>query len=301
MASNPHDGAADPVMDEHLTAVKRRVTAVLSRSPLQHTDLELGTVVAGGKMLRSRLVFRVGSALGTPVRRLVEGAVAVEMVHAASLLHDDVIDGGRLRRNGPAFWVRNGTPAAILVGDLLLCEAIQLAAATEDGDLGPALIRLTAEVCRAEVEQELVRRGQPADWETSLGFARRKTGSLFAFAGRVAAGNGEALGQALQEAGFLAGTAYQVSDDVLDRTGNSREAGKSLGSDEARGKVTAARAAPEHLGPALDLVDRLRSEAAERVEPHPKAAAAWRRYWDLDLGPALRRNLSPEREALAAG
>jgi len=101
----------------------------------------LEALTGGGKLLRARLLFRVGCGVGVDERTLVQAAAAVELVHAASLVHDDVIDGSVIRRHAPAFWVENGAAGAILVGDLLFCEAMRLLDHADYQSLMPLLMR----------------------------------------------------------------------------------------------------------------------------------------------------------------
>lgn len=252
-------------------------------------------ILGSGKRLRARLTLRLSSAGGLPRDSALSVAAAVEMVHAASLLHDDVIDGGVLRRGAPSFWVAHGIQGAILVGDLLLCAAYDLIRDTGRQALLHALVTHTREVCEAEVEQELIRRGRPADWADAERSARRKTGALFAFAALAAAGAEGPLADALREAGYLAGTAYQLSDDVLDWAGSDTEAGKTLGRDAARRKNTAATIVGGDPAPALRRIAELRVQAEDRLADWPDALDAWRTYWTLDLQPALDANTCAAR------
>ncbi len=185
-------------------------------------------LLGNGKMLRSRLTLSVGSANGVDERVLIHAAAAVDIIHGASLLHDDVIDGGILRRGAPTFWKKYGVNGAILFGDLLVFKALDLLIAVDRQDLLQELIDMSSNVCRSEVEQELVLRGTPGTWKECEQIARAKTGSLFAFAA-VAGGDGSPeQADALREAGFILGTAYQLTDDVLDASGNEAVSGKPL-------------------------------------------------------------------------
>lgn len=231
----------DHLLDQHLDEVRKLMAGCLAETPLHSALADCKNLFGTGKMLRSRLALRVGLAANVPYSTVLRAAAAVELIHAASLLHDDVIDGGFLRRGAPAFWVDRGIPAAILLGDLLLFKALELVSPVENSRLLPVIIKLTGEVCEAESEQELITRGKLADWETCVNTARRKTGALFAFAAHACGGDDAALSDALQESGYLVGTAYQLADDILDANGDTESAGKTLGRDEARDKTTAAR------------------------------------------------------------
>jgi geranylgeranyl pyrophosphate synthase len=214
------------------------------------------------------------------------------MIHAASLLHDDVIDGGFVRRNLPTFWRERGVPAAILVGDLMLFKALDLLGNVDDGRLVRALVRMTGEVCDAESEQELFLRNKTPTWENCVAIARRKTGALFAFAAYAAGGHDAALCATLQEAGYALGTAYQLADDILDVVGTEEDAGKTLGTDEARHKTTAASAVAVTGVDPVTYIERLVQEAEDAIEPWPRLHRAWRQFVDDDLRPVVDKSLT---------
>jgi heptaprenyl diphosphate synthase len=282
----------DHLLEQHLDEVRKLMAGCLAETPLHSALADCKNLFGTGKMLRSRLALRVGPAAGVPYSTILRAAAAVELIHAASLLHDDVIDGGFLRRGAPAFWVERGIPAAILLGDLLLFKALELVTPAENGRLLPVIIKLTGEVCEAESEQELITRGTLADWDTCVQVARRKTGGLFAFAAHACGGNDAELSATLQESGYLAGTAYQLADDILDANGSTESAGKTLGLDEARDKTTAVRVKlPENVDP-VQTIDELLASSHTRLNPWPAVQAAWNVYMVRDLRPALDQCLS---------
>lgn len=243
--------------------------------------------LVAGKMLRARLVLRVGAATGVPHRILINSAAAVEMVHAASLLHDDIIDGDRMRRGSSAFWVKKGVRGAVLLGDLLFCTGIIILTETGNGSLVSALAEFTGEMCGAEAEQELLLRGKVPDWETCVRIARRKTGALFAFAGCACANSDNKLRTALQESGYAIGTAYQLADDIFDAYGDQASAGKTLGNDAARGKVTAASAWQNDNTNPRQYINRLCESSADVLSPWPSVCEAWNVYLAQEMLPAI--------------
>jgi len=270
----------------------------LERTPAAGLLRRAPALLRPGKALRARLTLNVGRALDAPAAQLERAAAAVELVHTASLLHDDVIDGGRLRRGAPTFWVAHGVQGAILLGDLMLCRAMALARSTGDPALAEELIERAGDVCRAEVEQELRLRGVRPDWKTSVRLAREKTGALFAFAAVAASGPNSPprLRAALREAGFLAGTAYQLSDDILDtRAGAATD--KTLGQDAARKKVTAHTARRGDTAAIRRAMRRLTRRSAALLSPWPTAARAWRAWLADILEPALRHNAGADGDA----
>lgn len=243
-------------------------------------------------MLRARLALDVGAGGPVSVEVLRAAAAAVELVHTASLLHDDVIDGGLMRRAAPAFWVDRGIPGAILFGDLLMFKALELLGRTGDGSLAGRLIELAGIMCEAESEQELGHRGHMTDWNACVDIARRKTGSLFAFAARAAGGSEERLCAALQSSGFDVGTAYQIADDYLDASGRDAAAGKTLGSDAARRKTTAASSPADSPADPAVYVEELCEMSTERLAEWPEVRERWAGYLENVLEPVLQGALS---------
>ncbi|HMP89184.1 MAG TPA: polyprenyl synthetase family protein [Kiritimatiellia bacterium] len=278
-------------IEKYLDDVRNLMADCLSDTVLRHISSDRKTLVASGKMLRSRLAFRVGPAADVPHRTLLYACAAVEMIHAASLLHDDVIDGGYLRRGAPTFWVERGVPGAILVGDLMLFKALDIVSEVEDSRLTRKLIKMTGEVCDAESEQELVLRNSKPDWENCIKIARRKTGALFAFSAYACGGDDEQLSNALCESGYIIGTAYQLADDILDAKGSPEQSGKSHGSDSARNKTTAVTANSNNGRDPIAYVEDLCRKADENLASWPEVQEAWRQFMTKDMQPALYQNL----------
>lgn len=272
------------VLQEDLRAQLALMRGQLAASALRRRASEFAPYIGGGKMLRARLTLRLGAANGVPPAVRRAAAAAVEMIHGASLLHDDVIDGGILRRNLPTFWKAFGTSGAILLGDLLLFKAMHLVRESGQPALLEEFIELAGVVCEAEAEQELIRRHRPATWRQAVSTARRKTGALFACAA-VTAGRNTAQKNALREAGYLIGTAYQIADDILDGSPDEHKAGKTLGTDRARGKATAA--AVRSAQAARRYIARLCLQSTVLLAPWPKLHQAWQIYLDEDFQPII--------------
>ncbi|MDP2989028.1 MAG: polyprenyl synthetase family protein, partial [Kiritimatiellota bacterium] len=274
-----------------LDAVQAMIMDSLRQTSLAPMIEELSGAIGGGKMLRARLALKVGAATSAPCDTLLRAAAAVEMVHAASLLHDDVIDGGVLRRGIPSFWKKKSVSGAILLGDLLVCKAVQMLDGIENGRLGGMLVRLAGEMCDAEAEQELVTGGSAtrlgvasgkawvtergASWEKCVSVARRKTGSLFAFAAAATDGSDEKRAEALLEAGYRIGTAYQLADDILDVRGTAVGDGKNLGQDALNGKRTSVSAAGGTDTPARQHIAQLCADSSQLLVAWPPVQEAW--------------------------
>jgi len=285
-------GVLDTIRDEKklqsfVTDVKELMGSALKETTLRFLLNDCKNLIGSGKMLRSRLVYRVGTVTGVPYDTLVHAAGAVDMIHAASLLHDDVIDGGCLRRSEPTFWVERGIPGAILVGDLLLFKALDLTCQVDNPKLTQELVKCCGEVCQGESEQELLHRGEKAAWDVCLSIARNKTGALFAFAGYACGGDDPTLCATLEEAGYQVGTAYQLADDILDACATEKESGKTSGTDSARSKLTAMLFMDDDkINPVANLRD-LCEKAHNSLQNWPEIQQAWATYMELDLTPSI--------------
>jgi octaprenyl-diphosphate synthase len=275
-----------------LSDVRNKMIDSLRATSVAPMIKEISRVIGGGKMLRAKLTLTIGAVSGAKYDDLVRAAAAVEMVHAASLLHDDVVDGGILRRGAPAFWKEKSISGAILLGDLMICKAVQMLEEIENRRLGGMLVNLSAEMCDAEVEQELITRGVPGDWEKSVSMIRRKTGSLFAFAANAADSAPGKRADALLEAGYQIGTAFQMADDLMDASGGSVRDGKDLGQDAARGKLTSVSAINTEKARTRQGISDLYKSSLALLAPWPPVQATWNQYLTADMGPVIDKFLS---------
>src|SRR5437773_5583707 len=184
-------------------------------------------LAAGGKRLRPLLVYLSSPPDGeTPV---VAG-VAVELVHLATLMHDDLIDGARLRRGRASAWSAHGPGAARASGDYLFARAFAELSATGDARSVAILANATLCLARGEAMQRLQRFDPDTAVDAYLERCTLKTGKLFEAACRLAGGPG-AFGLAL-------GVAFQITDDILDCSGVTIETGKIAGTDLREGTPT---------------------------------------------------------------
>lgn len=273
-----------------LDAVRDRLKASLHATSLGAAHPEITDLVGNGKMLRSRLAYHLGHATGASPGRMLRAAAAIELIHGASLLHDDVIDGASLRRGASAFWVAAGTSGAILLGDLFYCRAILVAGDAGDHALARLLVEKAGEMCDAESRQELLYRGTEPTWDRCLEIARDKTGSLFAFVAAACGGPDAACVAACEASGYDVGTAYQLADDLLDASGDTALSGKTLGTDAGRDKITAVTAmADAPQGDPAAEVWGLLDRSLERLAPWPRVRDCWAALIDSELRPAMAR------------
>ena len=199
-----------------------------------------GTLAAGGKRLRPLLVF-LCAGQAEPVESVVAAAAAVELLHMATLVHDDVLDRATLRRGYPTVFATAGRDAATATGDLLFSRAFAELAATGSAPAVRALSASSTALARGELMQ------RDDAWSADVTAARYrercglKTGSLFAASCRLGAELGELGADAantLAAFGDRIGVAFQILDDVLDVSGPVEETGKHRGTDLLDGTVT---------------------------------------------------------------
>ncbi len=197
-----------------------------------------GTLAAGGKRLRPVLVFLCGSAHDD--ERLVAAGAAVELLHMATLVHDDVLDGAKLRRGRPTVFADAGRPAATATGDLLFSRAFAELAATGSEDAVRALSTASSALARGELMQRADAWNEDVTPERYLERCRLKTASLFEASCRLGAlfGGRPDLAPALGRFGERLGLAFQMLDDVLDVSGPAERTGKPRGADLLDGTVT---------------------------------------------------------------
>jgi octaprenyl-diphosphate synthase len=277
----------DGLLDSVREAAAERLQEVGQRLG-ESVDLD---ALAPGKMLRTRLAARVLPRVPHPVAFATVEAIctAVEVVHAASLCHDDVIDNAFIRRAVPTLWREASSPAAVLIGDMLLCEAMRIIVETQGGRYVRPFLDKVSEVCTAEAWQELTLRGRVIDEDTCLRVARGKTGPLFAMPALVCGGDDGVLSAALEEAGYRIGTAYQLADDLIDVIGDENMAGKTLGTDGKRGKFTLAQRSDNGRERIVGHIERLCGAALECVVAWPGVRDGLHQFFALDLQPVLRR------------
>lgn len=194
-----------------------------------------------GKMLRPALLLLSGKAVGEVrgVHRTL--AAVVEMVHMATLVHDDVLDHADTRRRQPTVATIAGNTAAVLLGDFLISHAFHLCSGLQNQHASRRIGATTNAVCEGELLQNHQRGNANLGEAGYLDIIARKTGSLTAVCcelGVKFAGADESVVAALHDFGLSAGTAFQIVDDVLDIVGDAAEVGKSLGRDLAMGTPT---------------------------------------------------------------
>jgi geranylgeranyl pyrophosphate synthase len=224
-----------------LRACEARLSAVVADGITEVATPGAATLAAGGKRLRPLLVFACAGTDGGPTDAVVRAAAAVELIHMATLVHDDLLDGATMRRGHETVVASHGAEAAVQVGDYLFAQAFAELAGAED----PAAIEVLA-LSALDLSQGELAQGRAAfdvalSERAYLDRVRRKTASLFAAACRLGAmlGGGSAEAQQrLSAFGEAVGMAFQIFDDILDVTGATEVTGKRRGADLRDGTVT---------------------------------------------------------------
>jgi geranylgeranyl pyrophosphate synthase len=272
-----------PALRERMTCTETHLERVAAEAGVPLASHATATVLAGGKRLRPLLVVLAAEAVGTgqdpsanPAPKdsgrvdgsspeskreqdLVRAAVAVELVHSATLVHDDLIDGALLRRGRPTVAAVAGRQAAIATGDLLFSRAFAELARNDD----PGQLRALSDASSALAAGELLQRedayASDVTVERYLERCRLKTAALFEAACRlgalVAVGGTPALAAALGEFAERIGLAFQLLDDVLDVSGPARQTGKARGTDLLDGTVTLPLILARQSDPRIASVD----------------------------------------------
>lgn len=282
----------------------------------QHPDLRSALehlLAAGGKRVRPTLGLLVGNMLGAPEEKLITLGASVELLHTATLVHDDLIDGALLRRGMPTLNARWSPAATVLTGDFLFARAAKLAAETDYLPLMKLFSETLAIIVNGELTQMFSARGV-IERNNYYNRIYAKTASLFEMASLAAtmvATEDERMRESMKAFGYEVGMAFQIVDDILDFTGEQATVGKPIGSDLLNGLITlpAIYYAEEHPddedilslpgGGWKDtervqrIVDNIRKNAAVDKAMDEARQAVSRALSALEDAPA-----SPERDAL---
>ena len=194
-----------------------------------------------GKQLRAALVLLSGEATGNTTDEHAHVAAVVELIHLATLVHDDILDGAEVRRRVACVNQRWDNQTAVLLGDFLYARAFALSTELSSRLASRLLAETTRRICVGEIDQAAGRYDFEASRERYERIAGAKTASLYAAAAELGArypGGNEATGREMRAFGWELGLAFQIVDDCLDLVASEAELGKSAGTDVEDGKVT---------------------------------------------------------------
>jgi octaprenyl-diphosphate synthase len=230
--------AAATLVEAEMRAVETRLAERMDSPVGAIPQVGAHLLDAGGKRLRPLLAVLAARAAQVPLDLGVAVGCAAELIHTATLYHDDVVDDGRVRRGRPAARMVFGNGIVVLVGDFCLARALETVALTGSIPVVQSLAATVTEMAEGEVAQ-LERAGNPdATVEDYFRVIDRKTASLIAWCTRVGGAVGPALDGPLERYGRALGRAFQIADDVLDSDVDEATAGKSVGHDLTEGKLT---------------------------------------------------------------
>ncbi|MCF7956183.1 MAG: polyprenyl synthetase family protein [Phycisphaerae bacterium] len=233
-------GRFDAISDR-LEAVKEFIARQLV-SGSESVDRRLEHVaLTTGKMVRPALVLLCGKCCGGAGDLHVEIASIIEMVHLATLLHDDVIDHADSRRSVETANSKWGNESAVLLGDFVLSKAFAMSSRLDDSRISSVLADTAIRICAGELEQNAQRDNWRLSEKEYFEIIEAKTASLFGIScqlGAIAAGADEKTIKAFYDFGICLGMAFQIADDLIDITGLEQGEGKTLGRDIAERKPT---------------------------------------------------------------
>ena len=272
--------ALNELLTAELAEVESRFAAELHSDVACVNDLVRHIERYRGKMLRPLLLLICGKAAApdapvTDAHRTL--AAVVEMVHMATLVHDDILDEADTRRQGETVNALRGNEAAVMLGDYLISHSYHLCSSIDSQAAARLIAAATNTVCEGELLQLHNRYNWSIDEQTYFDIIQRKTGALCGVAcrlGALASGADKTTCQAMARFGIKLGNAFQIIDDVLDLVGNEQVVGKSLGKDLEKGKLTLPlihqleTAAPADRQRLLDL---LRTNDADRADKVARA------------------------------
>jgi octaprenyl-diphosphate synthase len=237
-------GAVEPLLrlsEGDLVGVDALITARMASEVPVIPALAEHLITAGGKRLRPLVAIAAARLCGGKGDACLKLATAVEFIHTATLLHDDVVDGSKLRRGKVAAHLIWGGASSVLVGDFLFARAFELMVETGSLKVLDILSKASSVIAEGEVLQLTRAHDLNLDQATYLEIIRAKTAELFASAaeaGAVSAGASLEQSSALRRYGMNLGLAFQLADDVLDYGGAAETLGKNAGDDFREGKAT---------------------------------------------------------------
>jgi octaprenyl-diphosphate synthase len=261
-----------------------------------------------GKRLRPLIALLSGGATGGITPAHVDLAVVLELIHVATLVHDDIMDDAERRRGQPTVNARWGNALSVLLGDCLFAQALTLSTNFDKAEISRSIAKAAREVCTGEIIQTQRRFDLHLGIEEYRRIVEMKTGSLFSVAAELGAVINDmepAVARALKSYGMKIGAAYQIYDDCLDIAGNESVIGKTLGTDLRKGKLTLPVLILLRAAPAGDrerfcrmIVDGKVDELTDVLNTKVAGAALGKSITD---GQNLIREAQDELRVLSAG
>ena len=233
---------------KHLATIKPDLDKIEERLRFQVQEFDPGisgyvgyALDGNGKRIRPALVLLAAHASGKSTPRHIDLAVVVELIHLATLVHDDIMDGASKRRGKPTAFAKWGVELSVLLGDCLFCHALKLSSNFADQSISRSIADAANEVCSGEILQTQRRFDLKLSIPEYIKIISMKTGALFRVSTELAAVLNECRPDeilAMRNYGDYLGIAYQIYDDCLDLVGTEGATGKTVGTDLAKGKLT---------------------------------------------------------------
>jgi octaprenyl-diphosphate synthase len=247
-SAQPSTGSTPPAIREAFELINTHLYSVEERIRNQARDFDPaveGYVAyaceSNGKRLRPALALLAGGATGNICASHLDLAVVLELIHAATLVHDDIMDGAEIRRGQPTANSKWGNAISVLLGDCLFAHALKLSTSFPNGEISRRIASAAADVCSGEIIQTQRRFDLKLSVPDYFRIIEMKTAALFAAAAELGAfinGPSPQTISAMKSFGLKLGIAYQIYDDCLDIAGEEESVGKTLRSDLRKGKLT---------------------------------------------------------------
>lgn len=226
-----------------LTIVEEELYKVIADSDGPTKDICLYALQAGGKRLRPTLVLLAGRCFneGRTPKEIITAAVAAELIHLASLIHDDIIDNSEMRHGKKSVNSCWNNKIAVLAGDNLFAKAFKILSQNRLFDVLELMVEAIEDMCSGEIEQAMDSFNPEQEEESYYRKISKKTAKLLAVccqAGSLVSSSGKEFAANLRDFGLNLGYAFQITDDILDLTGQKKELGKPTGLDLAQGTLT---------------------------------------------------------------
>jgi len=233
--------SSDFLTSDYLQFFEGYLNDLLDELDVNVRDLAKQVVLRGGKRIRPVLVFLCGSSNSDATENLLKASSVIELVHVATLVHDDILDNASIRRGNPTLHSLHSKHTSILLGDALFSFALEIATTFPDTTVCRIVSKATRDTCTGEIDQNLF----VNDFEMSLdkyySIIQNKTGALFSAScsiGAYLSGASSIVMDLVCDFGTSLGVNYQIYDDLVDTFGDKSSFDKTLGTDISSGKVT---------------------------------------------------------------
>lgn len=235
-------------LKRHLNVIKPDLKVIEERIRFQVQEFDPGisgyisyALDSNGKRIRPALVLLAAHACGKSTPGHIDLAIAIELIHLATLVHDDIMDGASQRRGKPTAYAKWGAELSVLLGDCLFCHALKISTQFPNQLISNKIAEAANEVCTGEILQTQRRFDLKLSIPEYIKIISMKTGALFRVSTELAAVLNECSANeilALRNYGDYLGIAYQIYDDCLDLVGTEGSTGKTVGTDLTKGKLT---------------------------------------------------------------